>query len=265
MRALQRPDGSFSIAPSDQRPPKHKADAIFSTASVLIAAGALLPRAAVTAAAEYVAKRRRRDGLWEWEGCPADADDSAICLAALIGPGLLDGSEASCLRQFWREPSGPFRTWPNGFGSEKWSYDPVVNCNVLYCLIKSGIAVLEKEVQAVNDCVERALTAARRYSGYYPSKSTLLYVAARARLKPIILDSISSGLQPNTLNAQQTAEVLAASPRPNPDLIHRLLASQAEDGRWIGAPWFFDVAGDYCSDAYATAVAVQALHRLAVR
>jgi Prenyltransferase and squalene oxidase repeat len=264
LTALQDPDGSFAVKASIRRPPKHALDAIFTTSSVVVAVGRLLLGADVAAAVEFVAKRRRPDGLWGWEGCPSDADDAAMCMAALITAGALDASDASRLRQFWRAPSGPFRTWPEGFGNEKLPYDPVVNCNVLYCLTASGITVSDREKRAVAELVERAILSTRRYSEYYQSMTTLLYSAARARLPSQLLQRIFDCIRPDALDAQETAELLAASRCRDPGLLRRLLDSQRDDGTWLGTPWFFDVGGDFCSDAYATAVAVEALHRILV-
>jgi hypothetical protein len=261
LRALQAPDGSFAVTPSTLRPPRHATDSIFSTASVLIAVEALLPKPAASAALDYIAGRRRADGLWAWREFPTDADDSALCLAVLIDSGRLTGSEASRLRQFWREPSGPFRTWPEGFGNEKQPFDAIVNCHVLYGLKTGGAPVGETEELAVELLVERARKSTGRHSEYYHSKSTLFYAATRARLKPKVLDSLLSELRPAELDVQQSAEVLAASPGWNDDLAYRLLTSQREDGGWTGTPWFFDPGGDFCSDAYATAVCVEALAR----
>lgn len=261
LTALQAPDGSFAVTPSARRPPRHATDPICSTASVLIAAEALLPKPAASAGLDYIAGRRRPDGLWAWEGCPTDADDSALCLAALIGSGRLPGSEASRLRQFWREPSGPFRTWPEGFGNEKRPFDAIVNCHVLYGLKTGGSPADETEELAVDVLVERARKSTGRHSEYYHSKSTLFYAATRARLKPKVLDSLLSELRPAELDVQQSAEVLAASPGGNDDLMDRLLTLQQEEGGWTGTPWFFDLVGDYCSDAYATAVCIEALAR----
>jgi len=261
LSAMQSADGCFVVTASSQRPPSYAADPIFSTASVLATAGALLPRPTAAAALDFLSKRRRCDGLWAWAGCPADADDLALCLTALITAGSLDASEALLLRQFRNEASGSYRTWPEGFGGEKRPCDPVVNCNALFCLQRSGIATDEKETQAISDLVERAIRSTGRYSSYYRCKSTLLYVGARAGLKPSVLEPLSLALQTEALDAQQAAEILAASQRPDPVLIERLLAAQRDDGSWAGTPWICDRVGDYCSDAYATAVCVEALYR----
>src|SRR2546426_10767051 len=73
--ALQQPDGSFPIL---QRKivwgPCHP---LFSTVSVLLAAGSLLPQNAVSRAVNFVLRCRRSDGLWEFDpayGIPPDAD-----------------------------------------------------------------------------------------------------------------------------------------------------------------------------------------------
>jgi hypothetical protein len=264
LTALQRPDGSFAVRASEGRPPKHHLDPIFATASVSVIAGHVLPRACIASALEFVSKRRRSDGLWGWEGCPSDADDSAMCMTALLAAGALDASEAARLRQFWRAPSGPFRTWPQGFGNEKLPYDPIVNCHVLYCLAESATPVSDGEKQAVSELVERAIVSPRRHSEYYHSMTTLLYAAARAGLPAAVVQRVSDCVRLDALDAQEIAEFCAASRRRDPDLVRRLLDSQKEDGRWIGTPWFFDVGGEFYSDAYATAIAVVALHGVLV-
>jgi hypothetical protein len=76
-----------------------------------------------------------------------------------------------------------------------------------------------------------------------------------------IVTSINAAAKSKPLDAQRIAELIAALPELNEDLIEQLLSAQQNDGRWLGTPWFFDFAGDFCSDAYATAVAIEGLSR----
>src|SRR5262249_45369749 len=154
-------------------------DPIFATASVLAAAGAALPASSTEAALDYIERRRLADGFWAWRGYPPDADDTALCLALLIRDGAARAEDAAILRDFWRDRGGPFRTWPPWYGNDRIPDDPIVNCNVLYCL---GAAGSDRERRAVSDLVLRSIGAAR-FSLYYKSRSTQLYAAARAGLE----------------------------------------------------------------------------------
>jgi hypothetical protein len=121
--------------------------------------------------------------------------------------------------------------------------------------------VIDKERQAVAELVERAPLTKKRHSEYYRSMATLFYGAAQAGLPAKVLQPISEGLRSQALDSQETAELLAATRLRDPVLLRRLLEAQRDDGTWLGTPWFFDVGGEFCSDGYATAVAVEALKR----
>ncbi|HXX56224.1 MAG TPA: hypothetical protein VEJ17_00360, partial [Candidatus Nitrosotalea sp.] len=183
---------------------------------------------------------------------------TALCLAALIDSGWVRASDATALRRFWRQPTGPFSTCdPIEF--EHLPNDPVVNCNVLYCLRLGAKEISDRERQAVSESVIHSLNSREHYSAFYRSKTTLVYAAARAGLDASILTACMLAVRSAPLDAQGMAEVLAAVPGLNSDLVGQLLLAQQSDGRWLGTPWFFDHVGDFCSDAYATAVVIEGL------
>ena len=74
---LQAADGSFALRTREGTGPWKPCAALFSTASILLAAGRALPRRTVEHAADYLRQCRRPDGLWEFDPAlriPPDAD-----------------------------------------------------------------------------------------------------------------------------------------------------------------------------------------------
>src|SRR5687767_13691430 len=75
--AEQNPDGSFPCLQREAGTPWRPCHPLFSTLSVLLAAGPLLPEAAISKGVAFVQGSRRSDRLWEFDpalGIPPDAD-----------------------------------------------------------------------------------------------------------------------------------------------------------------------------------------------
>jgi Prenyltransferase and squalene oxidase repeat len=258
--ALERlqQDGVFPLELWPERPATTPADSLFCTAATLLACGELLPRHRVEAALEVIERRRRPDGHWAWlpdDSLAPDADSTSVALAALIRFGDAPPASAGLLRSYWRVEADCFRTWLHGPLATPERDDAVVNCNVLYCLRLAGEA-RDAEVAAVRDVVARVPAGTR----YYPSPTSLAYAAARAGVLDAEPATVGDGSPSEGLGPLRLAESLAAG-RGGWDAVELLLTEQQPDGRWGAAAWFMDDVGAYCSDAYSTAVAVEALSR----
>lgn len=260
---LQKPDGSFATTGNPHRLPALVRDPIFSTASVVLSVGGHLPEQSSAAALTYMQGRARRDGLFEWRGCPADADDSALCLAALARYGLINADRLNVLRRFWREPGGPFFTWLESPATERLPPDPVVNLNVLFALSVCDLGPSAVEQTGACTYALKQVGRSSDWSEYYAAQSTLFYVAARANVASIFADAAEryATREGERLPSQSVAELISAYPKLFSRFLPALLKAQNVDGTWPESAWFFDFSGDFCSRAYATAVALEALHR----
>jgi Prenyltransferase and squalene oxidase repeat len=254
---LQR-DGVFPLEHCRVRPAATAVDSTFCTGSTLLACGEALPRPVLDAAVDVIRRRRRPDGHWAWfpdDTLACDADSTALGLAVLIRFRDEPAASAEILREYWREPDGPFRTYLDGPLAIPHRDDPVVNCNVVYCLRLAGLAT-EAEIE-----VACAFAGHARFgTHYYPFPTTLGYTAARADVHDPRLAAALDAVQPERLAPLQLAELVATG-RGSREALELLLAQQRSDGSWEGTVWFTDHMGGYCSDAYSTAVAVEALSR----
>ena len=133
--------------------------------------------------------------------------------------------------------------------------DAVVNCNVLYCL-RLAREARDAEVAAVRAVVARVPAGTR----YYPSPTSLAHAAARSGVLDAAPLAALDALPLETLGPLQLAEAVAAG-RGGDHAVELLLTEQQPDGRWGAAVWCTDDMGAYSSDAYSTAVAVEALSR----
>ncbi|NKL25419.1 hypothetical protein GFL92_01110 [Rhizobium leguminosarum bv. viciae] len=257
---FQSSDGSFPLYPCTKSPPSSQADPIFLTASVVLACGDVLPKTVLSNALDYIERREWLDHLWNWHGFPPDADDSAVALAALIKFGRCDGRTANVLRRFWRDQNGPFSTWPSSFLQGRESPDPVVNCNVLFCL-QIGQCYQQREREAIENLIKSVVSRGTHHSDYYCCVSSLLYAAARAGLGVIDFGVMEASFIAPGTHVQYYAEALNSQRFIPPDAVSYVIRQQEINGGWPGAPWVSDKDGDYLSPAYATALAIQLLYR----
>lgn len=260
---MQAADGSFPFFTRTPPLPWVPCDPIFATASVLLSAGARLPRESVEPAATYVRGRRRPDGLWQYDATldvPPDADTTACSLAALSeccgNRGLEEG--ADLLRSFWRHDGGPFRTWRvGGMWSQRDRDDAVVNCNVVYALSRLGSPATPAELEAVRRLVQRSAGGSR----YYCAPATIAHALRRAELDPGALPPAASA-PPDARDVLACVEWLCGLRRSDPKLVARVLAAQEPDGTWPAWPWVTAVGSPkplWGSAAVSTALALEAL------
>ncbi len=263
LQAMQQDDGSFPLFQRSERTAWLKCGRLFSTLSVLLAAGSLVSESARTRAVDFVYRNRRRDKCWEFDptfGIPADADDTACALAvaARHDPARVDASDAALLRSFWRADGGPFQTWR---GDRSWSGrdrdDAVVNCNVVLALRELGAPASAEEIKAVVDLIQANEAGCR----YYCSRTTIAYAARRAGLSLAMLPA-SLTARPSDHGFLPTAQWLSTCRRWDEDAIDRVLAAQTADGSWPIEAWFTGVATPkpvWGSPAISTALCLEAL------
>lgn len=262
LAASQEADGSFALAPVDERPPGGPGDNLFSTATVLALASSLLPPERRARASAYICARRDERGLWAWgsDGAlPPDSDDTACCLGALaiVGVALDNKREARVLRRFWRW-GGPFKTW---LGTGGWNArdrdDVIVNCNILWALRMLGVRWRGAELRKVG----RMVAAQRGETRYYCSPASVAWAASRI------------GLAAPQLSLPGEAELRArplecalwsiAGRIPAPEAAAWLVDAQEADGGWSPEPWIQDHVGAWQSRPVTTAFALAALTRAA--
>lgn len=271
LTGMQAADGSFPLRRRLQVPWWRRGarwqpcGPLFSTAYVLLAAGALLPADSRQAALDYLRRARRGDGLWDYDPAldiPPDSDCTACALAALAlhDQAGADPAGPALLRAFWRAPEGPFRSWPD---SGMWSLperdDAVVNCNVIHALKLLGTTPTPAETAAA----QRLIAGSGEGSRYYCAPSTVAHAARRAGFA---WEDLPAGLHrpPKTSDAAAIAQHLAAQPKQDPVLVGALLALQRPDGSWPAAPWVRAVGKPtplWGSAAVSTALALEALAR----
>jgi hypothetical protein len=264
LASMQQPDGGFPVYRRAGGRRWHDCHALFSTLTVLLATGDLLPESALARAVNFVLHCRRSDGTWEFDrslGIPADSDDTACALAVLAryGTGLVDAADASLLRSFWLPDGGPFQTWNSG---GEWASrqrdDAVVNCNVILALRALGSPPGDDEVGAVVELIRRSEGGCR----YYCSPVTITYAASRAGVP---LDMLPSGLFKRPAAGKTvlpTAQWLSFSQRWDQAAVGHLLAAQGPDGEWATEPWFTGAGRPvpvWGSPAVSTALCIEAL------
>ena len=262
---LQSGDGSFPLFRRAGSSEWHRCGSLFSTAYVMLGAGRLLPKENAARAAAFILGERRPDGLWEYDpalGIPPDADSTACALAALALHGITAplAEGAGLLRSFWREGTGPFRTWRAG---GKWSLperdEAVVNCNILLALRLLGSPATPPEEAAVFDLLRRTPGPAR----YYCAAATMAHAARRAGLGWDRLPTVATA-RPPADDLIGSAQWLCASPTADAGLVDAVLGAQQPDGRWRIGPWVTGAGTPqpfWGSPAITTALALEALTR----
>jgi hypothetical protein len=226
---MQARDGSFPLwAGTNQW---GACGPLFSTAYVMIGAGGLLPAPQVARAMEFIRRQRRPDGLWEYDPAmrvPPDSDCTACSLAALAMHGTASdvAGAADVLRAFWREPRGPFRTWP---AAGMWALperdDPVVNCNVLFALRLLNAPATARETQAVQGLLARTGGIPR----YYCSPATTLHAASRAGLDIGALSAAVTS-RPVQTDLLGTVQWLCGAATRDDTAVAAVLAARLPDG-----------------------------------
>jgi hypothetical protein len=260
--AQQRADGSFGCLQREPDGSWQACHPLFSTLTVLLAVGLLLPAAALARATDFVRRSRRPDGYWEFDpalGIPADADDTACALAVLAryGGAGVSAEDAVLLRSFWRAADGPFQTWRgDGMWSKRDRDDAVVNCNVLAALAWLGAQPTGLERAAVG----RLLHAGTEGTRYYRWPQTVSYAARRAGIPAAELPAPLIAKPAVEAAVLPAAQWLSAFPSWEVGLIGSVLAGQQPDGTWAAESWFIAQGRrSWESVAITTALCVEAL------
>ena len=261
LAAMQHADGSFPLQGWGKRSWARKCFPLFSTITVVLAVGDLLPRNSVSRAVEFVLRCRRVDCLWDFDpklGIPPDSDCTAGALAmiARYGSEALDPADVTCLRSFWRQPDGPFTTWAaGGEWDERERDDAVVNCNILFALTALGGRPTASETEAVASLIGRSTAGCR----YYCSTTTMAYAAVRAGVTVADLPG-SLTAKPSVGDVLPMAQWLSAAASPDDDAVAFILSKQSLDGRWRREEWFARPGhGRWGSDAVSTALCIEGL------
>ena len=113
---MQAGDGSFPFFTRLETTAWKPCGRLFSTAYVMLGAGRMLPRDSIAQGADFIARQRRADRLWEYDpaiNVPPDPNSTACALAALALHSEVPDAEADArlLRTFWRADAGRFRCW----------------------------------------------------------------------------------------------------------------------------------------------------------
>jgi hypothetical protein len=260
---LQSADGSFPLWTGTQG--WRVCDPLFSTAYIMLGAGRKLPAENVARALAFIRRRRGPDGLWEYDTAlhlPPDSDSTSCALAALALSGGREDVAGGprLLRSYWRDGSGPFRTWnPPSPLSNLERDDPVVNCNVVLALATLGAPASAAELAAVRDLLGRSVRGSR----YYCAPGAIAHAASRAGLPRAVLPRIAT-LEPEPADLLGCAQFLCASPQPHPALAEAVLRAQRPDGSWPVFPWVTAQESPrpfWGSPAVTTALAIEALAR----
>lgn len=262
---MQQRDGSFPLFSKERGSAPTPVQPTFATGWLLIAIGDLLPADSVQRAAGFIQSVRDDDGTWNFDpalGIPNDADSLSVALRALAvaGSQTVGDSDAALLRTFWREPSGPFRTWR--FREKSYDHpdtdDVVVCCNVLTALALSRQGPRAIEIESVVSLVKRSPNLTR----YYLTREAIGYSMRRAGLP---LDRLPQGLtEAPRLNAPtlSLAQWVATFPDQGAEIVPEILARQREDGSWDAEGWFTGVGlPQWGSAAVVTATCVEALSK----
>jgi hypothetical protein len=263
LQSMQEGDGSFPLFQRSEQTAWRACGPLFSTLSVLLAAGSMMREGVRMRAVDFVYRNRRRDGLWEFDptfGIPPDADDTACALtvAARHDRARVNASDAALLRSFWRTDGGPFQSWR---GDKSWSGrdrdDAVVNCNVVLALQELGAPASAQETKAVLDLIRASEAGCR----YYCSPITIAYAARRAGLSLATLPA-SLAARPSAEGLLPTAQWLSLCRRWDEDAVERVLAAQTADGSWPIEAWFTGAGTPkpvWGSQAISTALCLEAL------
>lgn len=261
LAAQQSDDGSFPLEVIGS--PKSNCHPLFSTVTILLAAGYLLPSDRLLRAVNFILKVRRPDGMWEYDpqlGIPADVDDTACALAVIARykPESICATDAVLLRTYWRSESGPFQTWHSNeaMWTKRERDDAVVNANVILALGLLGSPATANEIMAVSHLVSATQECAR----YYCAPVTVAYAALRAGI-PRQVVPMSSLIRPQPCNGcLPLAQWLCITHSADTDALIWLLEQQSQDGSWSAEPWCVGVNTPvWGSTAITTAICVEAL------
>jgi hypothetical protein len=265
LAAMQAGDGSFPLSFRKKGSDWESCDPIFSTLTVMLAVGSLLPATAIASAVEYVLRRRSQDGLWEFDialRIPADSDVTACALIVLVrhGQGLTAPADSALLRSFWREDGGPFRTWAekSGFWHSRDRDDAVVNGNILTALKELGSPPTATETEGVLRLVRNSVKGTR----YYCSPATIGYALCRSGV-PLTQIPEKLAQRPSFRGGMlAAAQWLSAVRRWDDSAISLIVDAQSRDGSWAEEKWFTGEAKIpivWGSAAISTALCAEAL------
>jgi hypothetical protein len=297
VRGSQERDGAFQtlawlFALPDQKVPTTTP---FTAAQVMLslrfAPGGDEVRPVIDRAASFLLARRDPPGVWRFwrrEMLPvsADADDTALAWAALVGSGYRPPDEVIQSFMNSRLPSGMFATW---FGDPStWPYvdannrklDLVVNANVLLALSLAG--------RAADDVCARTVQLTRAHafvepSPYYPSPLAYTFALSRAwadggasclgDAMPVIRAYVLGEQRPagdwgDDLDTVLATLTLLNAPG-NDNAIGRgmqvLFGRQRSDGGWALDPAYIGASLVFGSRAWTTALAIEALAKYSGR
>lgn len=274
--ACQKPDGSFPVTRRDPLGAPFVEDALFGTSCVLLSVGDHLPDRCREDALAFLVRRRGAAGFWHFDAAsrlPADADDTACALAALLrfapDVGKPKSVEIEKLAAFV-SPGGRIATWLDaGPLSHRSTDDLVVAANLLYAAALFDPTRAESWHQAWRShqriCLDE-LTRARttgRPCPYYLHTETVDYAWARA-LAALGRPRPPLGPVAKTIAARSSLAAalrLAADEEPQPRLTSLLVRAQREDGSWPEEPWFRAPGATFGSAALSTAFAAEGLAR----
>lgn len=297
LESIQQPDGGFASEVSS-RPSLAAAESLESVylhafvVHSLVAASESDPRVETIVAqgARYLEGAREPDGWWCFripsdEGPPADVDDTAVALTALLRARNGRSEELEADAEAWigalealRSESGLIKTWADPeFNSFQFELpDSAVNANLL---LLQGLVGRPDPVLEHFFSVMAQFAAFRVLDTYFVQPLALPYLISRS-----YFDGGVEGLGPameyiasfvsrrrlggdlgtalalvTLLNCGYDGEVVERA-------ADRLVARQGEDGGWRSEAFFWDFAPSYYgARAFTTALAVEALTRLAGR
>jgi hypothetical protein len=239
-------------------------DELFVTSCVLLAAGDLIPRTRRETALALLWRRRGPAGLWHFDSAgmlPADADDTALALAALFRFAPADAKPAvadfDCLRAFVH-PDGRIATWlATDSLADPETDDVVVAANVIYAIALSNPAWAGRLL--TQWLARQASRTAPAAAPYYLHPETIWYAWARA-LRTLGLPGPEMPPAEASLQSPlRAALALAGAASVHDDLTALLLDTQRRDGSWPAEPWFQAPGALFGSASLTTAIAVEAL------
>ncbi len=274
----QQEDGGFPVMRWDRDGTSVSEDRLFGTACILLAVGELLPSASRRAALTLLEHRRGINGFWHFDAAgnlPADADDTACALAALMRfaptlekPNCFDADRLTA----FVHPSGRIITWLTANGlAHPATDDVVVVANVIYAMALCDISSARYHfarwlaLNASNSGREvisnEAPHAINLTTPYYIHIEAVEYAWARTlRTLGISFPSLTSTCV-SSASPLRCALALAASEVPQNELISFLLQSQQYSGCWEAEPWFRSPGATFGSAALTTAFAVEAFSK----
>lgn len=232
-------------------------DTIFFTALILDCL-LTIPGAATLRAksAQYLLAHRSDGWTWNyWERSsgarpyPDDIDDTACCVAAIVGHDASvlgargEARLAQCLVSCETKPGGPYQTWLAAPQQSEWSdVDIVVNANVGHMFARLGVNSLALE-RYVSECISNNQLESRYYLGIVP---TLYFIARwyRGYQQDALVRHIVELLKYNQ-SPLSTAMLVSAAcnlGRGNvlrPNVLQRLIAAQHK-GSWPASALYYE-------------------------